>query len=236
MGSGNEVRERMKKTFYTELAYLFGILALALGSACFVRADFGMSMVVAPSYLLHLKVSEFLPFFTFGMAEYTFQAMLLVLLGLVLRKFKISFLFSFFTAVFYGFTLDGMMFLVGFLPWTGLGARLLFFAVGTALACFGVSMVFHTYLPPEAYELVVKEIAGKFKLNINRCKTMYDCSSCLLAVVMSFVFYGFGHFEAFHWGTVVSALINGTIIGWVSGWLEKRYEFRDGWKLRKWFA
>ena len=41
-----------KRLFYTELAYLFGILAIALGTAFMERADFGMSMVVAPAYVL----------------------------------------------------------------------------------------------------------------------------------------------------------------------------------------
>ena len=58
---------KTRKTFSTELAYLIGIIVLAFGSAFMEKADFGMSMVVAPAYLLHLKISEFLPFYTFGM-------------------------------------------------------------------------------------------------------------------------------------------------------------------------
>ena len=81
------------------------------------RADFGMSMVVAPAYLLHLKLSQTLPLFSFGMAEYTLQAVIIVLLALVMRRFKLSYLFSFCTAVIYGLTLDGVMLLTG-----GLGA------------------------------------------------------------------------------------------------------------------
>ena len=54
--------------FSTELAYILGILTLALGTALMERADFGVSMVVAPAYLLHLKVSQFYLFFTFGTA------------------------------------------------------------------------------------------------------------------------------------------------------------------------
>ena len=46
----------MKKTFYSEYAYIFGILFLALGTALMEKADFGMSMVVAPAYILHLKI------------------------------------------------------------------------------------------------------------------------------------------------------------------------------------
>ena len=66
-----------KRVIYSELAYFFGILVLALGTALMERADFGISMVVAPAYILHLKLSEYLPFFSFGVAEYVFQAVLL---------------------------------------------------------------------------------------------------------------------------------------------------------------
>ena len=84
-----------KKIFYTELSYIIGLCSLALSAALMEKADFGVSMVVAPAYLLHLKISQFLPFFSFGMAEYTLQAVLLLLMVLVLRKFKVSYLFAF---------------------------------------------------------------------------------------------------------------------------------------------
>ena len=67
-----------KKVFFAEWAYVFGILALALGTALMEHANFGMSMVVAPAYLLHLKISQFFPAYTFGMSEYVLQAVLLI--------------------------------------------------------------------------------------------------------------------------------------------------------------
>lgn len=92
----------MKKTFYTEAAYVIGLITLALGTAFMERADFGMSMVVAPAYLIYLKVSGFLSWFSFGMAEYCFQAFLIIVLTIVLRRFKRKYLFSFITALIYG--------------------------------------------------------------------------------------------------------------------------------------
>ena len=99
----------MKRTFYTEAAYAIGIISLAFGTALMEKADFGMSMVVAPAYLIYLKVSEFLDWFSFGMAEYCFQAFLIVVLVIVLRRFKRKYLFSFITAFIYGNVLDVMM-------------------------------------------------------------------------------------------------------------------------------
>ena len=69
-----------KRIFYCELAYFFGIVVLAFGTALMEKADFGMSMVVAPAYLIHLKISEYVPSFSFGMSEYIFQAVLKVLI------------------------------------------------------------------------------------------------------------------------------------------------------------
>ena len=59
----------MKKTMlYTEVAYVLGMVGLSLSVALMTRADFGVSMVVAPAYLLYLKVNSLWPTFTFGLS------------------------------------------------------------------------------------------------------------------------------------------------------------------------
>ena len=119
-----------KRTFYTEWAYALGMILLAMGTALMEKADFGMSMVVAPAYIVHLKVSQALPFFSFGMAEYTLQAVLLLLMTVILRRVKKAFFFSFVTAVIYGFLLDGAIALAAFLPEAGMAGRCMLFAAG----------------------------------------------------------------------------------------------------------
>lgn len=224
-----------KLVFFSELAYAAGLLTLALGTALMERADFGMSMVVAPAYLVHLKLAPVLPFFSFGRAEYCLQALLLVLMCLLLRRFKVSYLFSFVTAVIYGITLDLMIGLAAGLPMPGLAGRVIFYLLGMVICSLGVALLFHTYISPEVYELFVKEAAAAFHKNIGPTKTIYDCISCLIAVILSFVFFGFGHFEGVKWGTILCALINGTIISWISKALEKSFDFRDGLPLKKLF-
>lgn len=224
-----------KKKFYAEAAYVFGILLLALGTAFSERADFGMSMVVAPAYLVFLKVSKVLEWFTFGMAEYLLQALLLILMSVVLRRFKWKFLFSFCTAVFYGFVLDFWIFLLGFVPGEGLICRVLFFIGGILLCSAGVALLFHTYIAPEAYELLVKEISEQYQKDISVVKTIYDCTSCIIAILMSFAFFGFLRFEGVNVGTVICALVNGILIGKISKLLESHFEFCDALKWRKFF-
>ena len=46
-----------KRVFYTELAYLLGILLCAVGVALMALADFGVSVIVAPAYLIFRHVS-----------------------------------------------------------------------------------------------------------------------------------------------------------------------------------
>ena len=222
-----------KKPFSSELAYALGILALALGTALFQRADFGMSMIVAPAYLLHLRVSQALPAFSFGMAEYAVQAGLLLVLALVTRRPKRSYLLSFVTAVVYGLTLDLAVKALGWLPAPGMADRVCSYAVGLLLCATGVAFLFHTYLPPEAYELFVKEIAARFQLPIDRVKTAYDLISCAVAVLLSFLFFGFGRFEGVKLGTVICAVLNGFLIGRIGHLLESAFDFRDALPLRR---
>ena len=224
---------KRKRIFFSEAAYLLGLVTLALGTAFMERADFGMSMVVAPAYVLYRKLSQVLPFVTFGMAEYLFQAALLLILSLALRRWKAKYLLSFATAVLYGLVLDGCMALTALLPAEGFPLRAGYYSLGLPVCALGVSLLFHTYLPPEAYELTVKEVSERLGRDIHRVKTVYDCASCLLAVALSFLFFGFGRFEGVKWGTVLCALVNGWLIGRMARLLERRFTFAPYFKRER---
>ncbi len=224
-----------KRVFYTEWAYVLGMILLAAGTALMEKADFGMSMVVAPAYIVHLKGSEVLPFFSFGMAEYTLQALILAGMMLILRRVKRAYFFLFVTAVIYGFLLNGAIYLAAFLLAAGMVGRGAFFAAGLVLCSAGIAMLFHTYIPPEAYELFVKEIAAQRGMDIHKFKTIYDCASCLVGVALSFLFFGWGRFEGVKAGTIFCALVNGWLIGQCAKFMEKRFDFRDGLSIKKWF-
>ncbi len=224
-----------KRVFYTEISYILGLVIMAFAAAFTEKANFGMSMVVAPAYILHLKVSQFIPWFTFGVAEYVFQGLLIIVTVIIMRKFKKSYLFSFVTAVIYGTLLDFAMSIIAALPDQYFAIRVVWYVLGTVLCSFAVSLFFHTYISPEAYELIVKELSQKFKCNINKVKTAYDCFSVVLGIVLSFSFFGFGVFEGVKLGTVICALINGFLIGRFSSFLEKHFDFKNKFKIQKYF-
>ena len=221
-----------KQVFYAEWAYVVALIVMAFAAAFTEKADFGMSMVVAPAYILHLKVSAFLPWFSFGVAEYVFQGLLVLVTVVIMRRFKLSYALSFVTAVLYGTLLDGAMAVIAGLPDDTFIIRAVWYVLGTVLCSFAVSLFFHTYLPPEVYELIVKELSAKFGWNINKVKTAYDCFSTVLGIVLSFSFFGFGVFEGVKWGTVLCALLNGFLISRFTKLLEAHVEFRNKWDFR----
>ena len=228
---------KKKKVFYTEAVYALGLLSIAVGVGFMERADFGLSTIVAPAYILHRYISAMtgMEFFTFGVAEYTMQAILLILLTVIVRRFRLSYLFSFVTAVVYGYVLDLVLWLMPSLSSEQLGSRIIFFIIGEIFCAMGVSMMFRTYISPEVYELFVAQIADRFGFGTGKVKTVYDCVSCAAAIAMSFAFFGFGSFVGIGWGTIVCALINGFIISAFGRLWDRLFDFRDGLSLRKYF-
>ena len=78
------------------------VVLLAFAVALLSAADFGISMIVAPAYLLSLKLSAL----SFGQAEYVIQVGIFLVLCVALRKFRWVYLFSFGTCLLYGLVLD----------------------------------------------------------------------------------------------------------------------------------
>ena len=100
----------------------------------------------------------------------------------------------------------------------------------------GVSMHFHTYLPPAAYEFFVKEVSGKFQIDINKFKRRFDLTCCMVSIIMSFSFFGLWQFEGIKFGTIVCAVFNSfAIAGW-SKFLEQKWDIKDKWAYRSKFG
>lgn len=233
---------KKKLRFPAEAVWALGVLLMAAGVACISRSNFGYSMVVAPAYLLYTKLSLHLSFLTFGMTEYLFQGLLILLLVPVTRRFRPQYLLSFVTAVIYGYLFDAMRYLVGLLPVGGLPGRCLWFAVGEGIIVLSVVCFMHTYLAPEAYELVVKEISAVYRKPFHRVKLAYDLGSLLVAVVLSLTLFGAGAFRDFTFaglwraildgyviegigiGTVIAALVGGPLIGLADRWFVRVFD------------
>lgn len=223
----------MKKvTFYSELSYLLGLVILAIGTALMEYGGFGISMVAAPSYVLYLKVSQSFPSFGFGTSGYLVETLILLLMMLIIRRAKLTYLLSFATAVSYGLVLDGIALFTRMLPQTPV-LKVLLYIAGLLLCSGAISLLFHAYFPPAAHEMFVKEVSACKGISLSALKTVYDCSMLLIAIGLSLVF--FRSIRGIGIGTVICALINGTLIRLFSNLLDRFFTFRDKFPLRSRF-
>lgn len=223
-----------KHVFYAEAAYVFAVIALGFGVAFATKAGFGVSMIAAPAYTIYLKLLEYTDAITLGTVDYILQGLVIVLLSVFVGRFKISYLFSFVTAVFSGFAIDFAVWTVSFIPSESFVIRAVLFCTSLICCAFGVSCFFHTYVAPAAHELFVKEFALHFKKDIHKSKSAYDITLCVISIVLNLVF--FGGFVGIGIGTVLTALVNGLLIAGITKILEKNFEFKTGMpKLEKYF-
>ena len=217
---------RKKIVLSSEFTYLSAIILLALAVAVLTSADFGISMIVAPAYLLSLKVGVI----TFGQAEYIIQTGVFIILCLVLKKFRPIYLMSLVTCLIYGAVLDLWRLIPCFNPSVtepgsmALRFQIPMFVIGVLLTSFSVVLFFKTYLYPQVYDFFVKAVSLQYGMKLSVFKTGVDLTLLLISTVMTFCF--FGKFVGLNWGTLVMATVNGTVIGFFSKQLDRFFEFK----------
>ena len=191
--------------------WVLGMSLTNLGVCFSTRSGFGLSMIGAVPYVLYVRISRVLPWFTQGTAEYFLEATLLAVTCLICRRFKPRFLLSFVTAVIAGFLIDGGFLLVGgnsvyeLLP-----ARVGALALGELLTALGLAFIFRSNMPKQVYELTVVELSDRFSADLNKVKRIFDYSMLLLAVLLSLVLTG--KLTGIGVGTVFITAVNASLI------------------------
>ncbi len=216
---------KQKRGRIAEAAWVAAVIICGFGVCLSAKSGFGVSMVVAPAYVIYLKISQALPWFTFGMAEYCLQGVVIIILSIVVRRFKWKYPLSFGTAICYGFALDAWRGVFGTEVYTQMYQRCLACAAGAVITAFAIALFLRTYLPQEGYELVVKEISDKFNLNMNKVKWIYDCSSLGTAIILMLLLFKRLSFEMIGAGTLIMTVINTPIIAMFGKILDSRFEF-----------
>ena len=216
----------MKKIkIYSEVVYLIAQFGLTFAVAVLAAADFGVSMVVAPAYILNLKFS----FFSFGTWGYVVQGVLFIAFCIAIKKIKPIYFMSFVTCVIYGYILDMWRAVIPILnpditpPGEfDMWLRIVMFIVGEFLTSFMVMLFFKSYIYPQVCDFVVKGIVEKYNLNQVKFKRIYDISTLLVAIILALAL--FGGFVGIGWGTVVIALVTSPLIGVFGKWYDKHVE------------
>lgn len=219
-----------------ELAYLLGVIFCALGVCFSAKSGFGVSMVVAPAYVLHCKLEPLLPFFSFGVAEYVLQGGLILLLCPFVRRFKKKYLLSFGTAVLYGVVLDLWRELFGTGIPEELWQRVFFCVLGGCITAFAIALLLRTYLPQQGYELVVKELSLRYGWPMGKVKWIYDMSSLGAAILLMILLFWEFSFSMIGIGTLLLTLVNTPLITGFGKLLDHFFEFTPKFpRFYRWF-
>ncbi len=222
----------MKKIkVYSEVVYLVAIIMLSFSVAMITSTNFGVSMIVAPAYILSQKLS----FLTFGQSEYIIQGILFIVFCCLMKKVKIVYFSSFLTGIIYGAVLDLWRLIIPHfnpnitVPGSmAFPLRIIYFVIGALLTSLSVALFFKTYLYPQVYDFFVKGISNKFSVSRTKFKTGFDASCLIIASIMTFLF--FGKFVGVGIGTIIMTCFNGLIIGIFGKLLDKIFVFEPIYK------
>lgn len=209
-----------------EAGWVLGILLCTLGVALCTKASFGLSMIAAPIYIIHIKMVQFFSWYTQGTSEYIFQTAIILLTVIVCRRFRLKYALSFITAIISGFALDFWFFLLGGNGmYQALLVRVIAFIVGECTTALAIAFFFRTKMPVQGYELLVGEIACKYKINIDKVKLVNDIvylsASVILALVLNHSFHGIGI------GTIIITFVNAPLIAAFGKVLDKFFIFNS---------
>lgn len=216
-----------------ELAWVIGIVLSTLGIALYTKADFGLSMIAAPAYIIHSKMINYFDWYSQGTSEYIIQTILIIALSVIMLRFKKSYILSFLTAIVSGVVLDGWFLLMhGNAPFESMAIRIIAFIFGEISLTIAIAFFFRTTLPVQIYELIVNEISEKKNLEKNKVKQLYDVFMLVLSLALALVLNK--NFQGLGIGTIIITIINAPLIKIFGDILDRVFSFESLFKrLRK---
>ncbi len=214
----------MKQENYTlplfrgELALALAVVFNSFGVVLMLYSGSGISAISSVPYAF----SEVFPFLTLGTWTYLFQAVLILTLMVLRRRFVVSYLFSFVVGFVFSELLDLHELWINVLP-VNLSWRVLYFVVSYLILCFGIALSNRCKLPIVPTDLFPRELAQITKISYPKVKISFDAICLLVTAGMTLLFLG--HLKGIGIGTVVAALTMGKVIGIMGNWLDRHFVF-----------
>lgn len=219
----------------SELLWLLGIVFVALGVAICSKANLGVSMIAAPTFVFQEAIFPLWSGFSVGVVEYLVQGVILIILCLCVRRFNWKYLLAFLVAVIYGYTMNFFLWILGGVSFDATWLRWVMLIVGDVLVAFGVACFFHTYMPLQVFELFVAELTDRYRLNISRVKTIFDLTLLVVSVSLALILFwdvtefdwssiGRNSFHSIGLGTLVTTAINSPLITLMSRLVKRIFD------------
>lgn len=215
--------------------WVLGIFLVALGVTMSKKADLGVSMIAAPTFIVYEAIRP-LWAVSVGTVEYLVQGAILLIMCAVVQRVNWRYLLAFAVAVIYGYVMDMWMLVFKNVVLTEAYLKWIMLIAGDVMTAAGVACFFRTYMPLQVHELFVAELSDRYSLKINRVKLVFDLSFLVLSVVLALTI--FRDANTFDWkniattsyhslglGTIVTTLINAPIIAVIGKGLDKVFDY-----------
>ena len=179
-----------------------------------IKADFGISAISSVPYVFSVAF----PVLTNGIWNALIQCLWLILTMIAIRKIKPGYIFSFVLAFLFGFLLDFWAGLMA--PWSmALSMRLIYFLIGFCVLSVGISCFILCGTPILPFDTVVRAFTMEKGLSVRKARTGFDLINLTLSLLVSLLFIG--RPVGVGIGTLVSALLMGTVASRVTQWMRE---------------
>ena len=206
----NRTKPSLPGEFLTIAAMVFNSFAVTL----LIKADFGISAISSVPYVFSVAF----PVLTNGIWNALIQCLWLILTMIAIKKIKPGYIFSFVLAFLFGFLLDfwaGQM-----APWSmALSMRLVYFLIGFCVLSVGISCFILCGTPILPFDTVVRAFTMEKGLSVRKARTGFDLINLTLSLLVSLLFIG--RPVGVGIGTLVSALLMGTVASRVTQWMRE---------------
>ena len=198
--------------------YCLGLLILAFGIALAVNSNLGVSPVSSLPYVVSLILNVSL-----GTCTTIIYALYILLQMVLTRKFQPALLLQLVFSTIFGYFVDGAKYVLGDFCLPTYFGQLAMLAASIVLIGFSLVLYIDVRLAPMPAEGLVGCISARNGRPFSSMKTAFDCTSVLLAAVLSLVFLG--KLTGIREGTVLTALLAGRMMGvlrkFIGPWIQK---------------
>lgn len=207
-----------------EFALLTAVLINSFGVVLMLYSGSGISAISSVPYAF----SAVFPHITLGTWNYIFQAILILTLMILRKKFVPQYLFSFVVGFAFSEMLDVHKAWIHILP-TALACRIAYFIISYLLISIGIALSNRCELPIIPTDLFPRELSDITHVSYPKIKISFDV--ICLAVTATLTGVLLGHIDGLGIGTIVAAFTMGKAVGIIGGWMDRKVVFHKMLKI-----
>ena len=198
--------------------YFLGILLIGNGIPLMIQAGAGITVITSFPYALAVITQ----LFTVGMWVTIVQCIILLVAILILRRLTVSMMASFLTAYLLGLTIDVMSLAFENLAFQTLVVKILDVALASVVTGVGAGTLIYSAYPPVPDLVFIRDIGKNKNISLSKMKMLFDGIFFVLTLALTLLTVG--HVIGIGWGTALSLLIIGVIVGQTEKFLTKTVE------------